>query len=76
MQADAPTVFTLSYYLMLFAGCYFLYSAALLGGFMGKLQGGIGGIQITTGTAFLGVIFDCLCIYPKLHFLELVFSLG
>ncbi|MBD1870185.1 ABC transporter permease [Cyanobacteria bacterium FACHB-471] len=65
MQADVPTVFTASYYLMLFAGCYFLYSAALLGGFMGKLQGGIGGIQITTGTAFLGVFLTAFLFIPN-----------
>jgi hypothetical protein len=65
MQAKAPTVFTLSYYLILFAGCYFLYSAALLGGFMGKLQGGIGGIQITTGTAFLGVFLTAFVFIPN-----------
>jgi len=72
MQAKAPTVFTLSYYLMLFAGCYFLYSAALLGGFMGKLQGGIGGIQITTGTAFLGVFLTAFVFIPNYLFWNLL----
>ncbi|NJO52197.1 MAG: hypothetical protein HC840_25515 [Leptolyngbyaceae cyanobacterium RM2_2_4] len=71
MQANVPTVFTLSYYLMLFAGCYFLYSAALLGGFMGKLQGGIGGIQITTGTAFLGVFLTAFVFIPNYIFWNL-----
>jgi hypothetical protein len=71
MQANVPTVFTLSYYLMLFAGCYFLYSAALLGGFMGKLQGSIGGIQITTGTAFLGVFLTAFVFIPNYIFLNL-----
>jgi hypothetical protein len=71
MQADVPTVFTASYYLMLFAGCYFLYSAALLGGFMGKLQGGIGGIQITTGTAFLGIFLTAFLFIPNYLFWNL-----
>jgi branched-subunit amino acid transport protein AzlD len=71
MQAEVPTVFAVSYYLMLFAGCYFLYSAALLGGFMGKLQGGIGGIQITTGTAFLGVFLTAFVFIPNYLFWNL-----
>jgi branched-subunit amino acid transport protein AzlD len=71
MQAEVPTAFAVSYYLMLFAGCYFLYSAALLGGFMGKLQGGIGGIQITTGTAFLGVFLTAFVFIPNYLFWNL-----
>ncbi|MBE9100813.1 hypothetical protein [Vacuolonema iberomarrocanum] len=59
MRANAPISFLLSFYLMLGAGCLFIYSATLLGGFLSKRQASLMGIQLGS-TLSLIIVFSVL----------------
>jgi hypothetical protein len=54
--AGVPAIFLLSFYLLLAANCYLLYSAALLGGFLGKGRS-VANLQMSIGIVLLGGIF-------------------
>lgn len=62
--AGAPVGFILSFYLILTAGCYFLYSAALLSGFLGKVQTSNTGTQTGVGLPLVIMVVTLLLFVP------------
>ncbi|MEO1210929.1 MAG: hypothetical protein AAFX78_15500 [Cyanobacteria bacterium J06638_20] len=64
VQASAPLKFLLSFYLMLGAGCLFIYSATLLGGFLSKRQVNLIGIQIGSTLSLIMVLSVLIWFIP------------
>jgi len=64
MRASAPPAFLLSFYIMLMAGCWFIYSATLLGGFLSKLQASLVGIQIGSSLSLVMVLVVLMWFVP------------
>ena len=64
VQANAPLNFLLSFYLMLGAGCLFIYSATLLGGFLSKRQASLMGIQLGSTLSLLVVLSVLIWFVP------------
>jgi len=63
-QAGAPLTFLLSFYVLLQAGSLFLFSAAMLGGFLSKFQPGFAKIQVGQGMALVLVLVTLMVFLP------------
>jgi hypothetical protein len=61
-QASVSPLFILSFYLLLAAACYLLYSSALLCGFLGKFQAA--NSPVVGGTALFYVLLTLLVFFP------------
>lgn len=60
----APVEFVISFYVLLIAACGFLYSLALLGGFLGKLQPTVVSNQMGSGMTLVVVLFAVFVFIP------------
>lgn len=63
-KASAPSAFLVSFYVLLAAGCFFIYSATLLGGFLNKLQANLVGIQIGSSLSLIAVLLVLMWFVP------------
>jgi len=64
LQAGVSVVVLLSFYVLMQAGCFFLNSAAILGGFLSKFQPGAMRVQIGQGMALALVLLTLMFCLP------------